>query len=266
LLEEKQLKNHIVHRTIQVIKGKQTGTISHYQYTKWQATGIPPSSTDITVLIRLAQNAREKLGGKVLVHCSDGVGRTGTYISIVNLLERLKSENQIDVLKTVKDIRDMRSAMVGNEAQYKYLYTYLEEYLSTFDNYDNIRFENEEEKANEEEGEEEEEDEEEEEEDEEEEEEDDDDEQSNYYELKDVTFDTQEGEEEEQEEEDEESKPKEELTFSFEAKDVLETDEVMTRGRSRSSLNKSPPLTVVRSKSKEAVLRNGESLKNNSMV
>ena len=45
---------------------------------------------------------------------SDGAGRTGTFLAIVNLVERLKCEKRIDVLQTVKDLRDMRPNMVGN--------------------------------------------------------------------------------------------------------------------------------------------------------
>ena len=41
--------------------------------------------------------------------------RTGTFLAIVNLIDSLKSDNKIDVLKTVKDLRDMRPSMVGNE-------------------------------------------------------------------------------------------------------------------------------------------------------
>ena len=41
--------------------------------------------------------------------------RTGTFLAIVNLIDSIKCDNQIDVLKTVKDLRDMRPSMVGNE-------------------------------------------------------------------------------------------------------------------------------------------------------
>ena len=47
--------------------------------------------------------------------CSDGAGRTGVLCSLVNLLERLKRENRVDIFRAVKDLRDCRPLMVRNK-------------------------------------------------------------------------------------------------------------------------------------------------------
>ena len=44
--------------------------------------------------------------------CSDGCGRTGVYIAISILLERLKTEGVVDVFHTVRTLRHQRSGMV----------------------------------------------------------------------------------------------------------------------------------------------------------
>ena len=44
--------------------------------------------------------------------CSDGLGRTGTFIAIWSLIEQMKAEGQIDVVGTIKSIRTQRPGAV----------------------------------------------------------------------------------------------------------------------------------------------------------
>ena len=48
------------------------------------------------------------------VSCSDGAGRTGTYIAISNLLERMRTEQVVDVFQAIKIIRETRPEFVEN--------------------------------------------------------------------------------------------------------------------------------------------------------
>ena len=48
----------------------------------------------------------------IVTFCRNGCSNTGTLIAIINLLENLKVQNEVDVLRTVKDLRDMRPNMV----------------------------------------------------------------------------------------------------------------------------------------------------------
>jgi protein tyrosine phosphatase len=50
----------------------------------------------------------------LLIHFSDGAGRTGTYIAISNLLERMKIEHAMDVFQAIKIIRGIRPQFVEN--------------------------------------------------------------------------------------------------------------------------------------------------------
>ena len=48
----------------------------------------------------------------ILSTCSDGLGRTGTFIAIWSLIEQMKAEGQIDVVGTIKSIRTQRPGAV----------------------------------------------------------------------------------------------------------------------------------------------------------
>jgi len=60
--------------------------------------------------------------GPVVVHCSAGVGRTGTFIGIENIIEKIHKNMPIDVFNTVLDLRKNRINMVQNQFQYRFIY------------------------------------------------------------------------------------------------------------------------------------------------
>lgn len=75
--------------------GKQTRTVTHYQYEGWPDHGVPPSAAPIRHLVRLIE--RERMNeppqqSPMVVHCSAGVGRTGTFVTIHMTLLRLYHE------------------------------------------------------------------------------------------------------------------------------------------------------------------------------
>ena len=50
----------------------------------------------------------------MIVHCSDGVGRAGTYVLIDMVLNRMmKGSKEIDIAATLEHIRDQRSGEIG---------------------------------------------------------------------------------------------------------------------------------------------------------
>jgi len=139
LLDQKIINDNIIMRSIKVFKGNQTATkIKHYQYINWTERGTPDKTRDVIELVRLMNASILRDGGIPLVHCGNGADRTGTFLAIVNSIKALQNDSQMDVVKTVKDLRDLRPSMVGNEVQYRFIYEVLRDYVATFDVYDSI--------------------------------------------------------------------------------------------------------------------------------
>jgi protein tyrosine phosphatase len=88
-------------------------TVIHFHFTAWPDHGVPLQPTSF-ILFRRKYHSYDTScsGGPVVVHCSAGVGRTGTFIALEYLLEQAKSEGKVDVLGCIYKIRESRVNMV----------------------------------------------------------------------------------------------------------------------------------------------------------
>ncbi|XP_028402571.1 receptor-type tyrosine-protein phosphatase F-like isoform X3 [Dendronephthya gigantea] len=113
--------------------------VNIFQYTKWPDHRTPPDANGVISLTSLVENSRKSFDpAPIIVACSDGAGRTGTYIAISNLLERMKIEQAMDVFQAIKIIRGIRPQFVENAEQYQFCYKAMMTYLDSFSEYANF--------------------------------------------------------------------------------------------------------------------------------
>jgi len=87
--------------------------VKQFQYMGWPEEGVPENGSGLIDLIGQVQKWQRSSGDKpIIVHCSGGCGRTGTFITVSILLERLKTEGVVDVFHTVRGLRLQRPGMV----------------------------------------------------------------------------------------------------------------------------------------------------------
>ncbi|KAM6948832.1 receptor-type tyrosine-protein phosphatase S isoform 3-T3 [Aplochiton taeniatus] len=115
----------------------QSRTVRQFQFTDWPEQGVPKTGEGFIDFIGQVHKTKEQFGqdGPITVHCSAGVGRTGVFITLSIVLERMRYEGAVDIFQTVKMLRTQRPAMVQTEDEYQFCYQAALEYLGSFDHY-----------------------------------------------------------------------------------------------------------------------------------
>ncbi|XP_014681582.1 PREDICTED: tyrosine-protein phosphatase Lar-like [Priapulus caudatus] len=115
----------------------QSRTVRQFQFTDWPEQGVPKSGEGFIDFIGQVHKTKDQFGqdGPITIHCSAGVGRTGVFITLSIVLERMRYEGVVDMFQTVKTLRTQRPCMVQTEDQYQFCYKAALEYLGSFDHY-----------------------------------------------------------------------------------------------------------------------------------
>uniref|UniRef100_A0A673UPQ2 protein-tyrosine-phosphatase n=1 Tax=Suricata suricatta TaxID=37032 RepID=A0A673UPQ2_SURSU len=98
--------------------------IRHFHYTVWPDHGVPETTQSLIQFVRTVRDyiSRSPGAGPTVVHCSAGVGRTGTFIALDRILQQLDFKDSVDIYGAVHDLRLHRIHMVQTECQYVYLH------------------------------------------------------------------------------------------------------------------------------------------------
>ncbi|XP_032918884.1 receptor-type tyrosine-protein phosphatase eta isoform X7 [Catharus ustulatus] len=109
--------------TVEKDNSPESHTVRQFHFTSWPDHGVP-ETTDLLINFRHLvheYNSQNPVDSPTLVHCSAGVGRTGTFIAIDRLIQQMEMENSVDVYGVVYDLRMHRPLMVQTEDQYVFL-------------------------------------------------------------------------------------------------------------------------------------------------
>ncbi|XP_023681514.2 receptor-type tyrosine-protein phosphatase beta isoform X1 [Paramormyrops kingsleyae] len=98
--------------------------VRQFHYTVWPDHGVPETTQSLVQFVRTVRDYinRTPSSGPTVVHCSAGVGRTGTFIALDRALQQLDAKDTVDIYGAVFDLRLHRSHMVQTECQYAYLH------------------------------------------------------------------------------------------------------------------------------------------------
>ncbi|GAB1286903.1 Receptor-type tyrosine-protein phosphatase alpha [Apodemus speciosus] len=104
--------------------------ITQFHFTSWPDFGVPFTPIGMLKFLKKVKACNPQYAGAIVVHCSAGVGRTGTFVVIDAMLDMMHSERKVDVYGFVSRIRAQRCQMVQTDMQYVFIYqALLEHYL-----------------------------------------------------------------------------------------------------------------------------------------
>ena len=97
----------------QTSEPEQERTITHMLYTAWPDHGVPRNAMSLISFIRRVRKEHPtSLATPLLVHCSAGVGRTGTFILLDLAIQQMKREGTLSVFSHLQNMRNQRMKMV----------------------------------------------------------------------------------------------------------------------------------------------------------
>jgi len=132
-IEVRKLKLHV--------EGRGDTTVWHLLYTKWPDHGVPDGADydSFFELMKLSRELNSDTSNPRIIHCSAGVGRTGTFIALETLMREIdegamdRLDPNVDVnnndndpiFRAVDALRDQRLKMVQDVSQYKFIHQVL---------------------------------------------------------------------------------------------------------------------------------------------
>lgn len=103
---------------------QETRTLTQFHFLSWPAEGTPASTRPLLDFRRKVNKCYRGRSCPIIVHCSDGAGRTGTYILIDMVLNRMaKGVKEIDIAATLEHVRDQRPGLVRSKDQFEFALT-----------------------------------------------------------------------------------------------------------------------------------------------
>uniref|UniRef100_A0A8C7Q0X2 Receptor-type tyrosine-protein phosphatase alpha n=1 Tax=Oncorhynchus mykiss TaxID=8022 RepID=A0A8C7Q0X2_ONCMY len=104
--------------------------VTQFHFTSWPDFGVPFTPIGMLKFLKKVKTCNPQYAGPIVVHCSAGVGRTGTFIVIDAMLDMMNTERKVDVFGFVTRIRAQRCQMVQTDMQYVFIFqAMLEHYL-----------------------------------------------------------------------------------------------------------------------------------------
>ncbi|XP_033494642.2 receptor-type tyrosine-protein phosphatase N2 [Epinephelus lanceolatus] len=106
------------------LQTNETRTVTQFHFLSWMDRGIPNSARTLLDFRRKVNKCYRGRSCPIIVHCSDGAGRSGTYILIDMVLNRMaKGAKEIDIAATLEHLRDQRAGMVQTKEQFEFALT-----------------------------------------------------------------------------------------------------------------------------------------------
>ncbi|KAK0406762.1 hypothetical protein QR680_018790 [Steinernema hermaphroditum] len=112
---------------LEVGDGKEASIlVNMFIWRDWPDKHVPAGGLGI---LRMLRYSRHKKDSVCIVHCSAGIGRTGTVVGLEIAMSRLEAKQPVNIYEVVKELRTRRAQAVQTEVQYVFMHRVICEYL-----------------------------------------------------------------------------------------------------------------------------------------
>ncbi|XP_019853323.1 PREDICTED: uncharacterized protein LOC100636373 isoform X2 [Amphimedon queenslandica] len=122
-------------------KNGETRHLMHYQFLGWPDYGVPENGSDVIDVLDAARSMQGCFseyvtdpdrfplhGPPMVIHCSAGIGRSGTFASLDYCIDELRMTNKVNVQECVRLLRQQRAFSIQTDEQYAFCYKTVLEY------------------------------------------------------------------------------------------------------------------------------------------
>ena len=134
-VEEKKVDNFLIKRKFKIYYNNDSKIVNQLHFIGWPDHGVPDVKTVYNTFRYMIDEV--KFNGKkpVVVHCSAGVGRTGTFITMFNIVDEIEKQKEKDVIyinifNLVRKLKEMRIYLVENILQYEFVHNFVILYVN----------------------------------------------------------------------------------------------------------------------------------------
>ncbi|XP_052097034.1 receptor-type tyrosine-protein phosphatase T-like isoform X7 [Mytilus californianus] len=122
LLIDEDVYSDFTIRTLKIVKENQSKTVKQFHFTAWPDKDVPKYASSIVHFRHKVFSSNVSPNGPIIIHCSAGIGRTGTFIALDYIVNEANDLKYIDVFKCVETLRRQRVNMVQTARQYVFLH------------------------------------------------------------------------------------------------------------------------------------------------
>ncbi|XP_070577123.1 receptor-type tyrosine-protein phosphatase O-like [Ptychodera flava] len=102
--------------------GGRNKRVRHFNFTAWSDYGVPEATQPLLHFVRAVREQIPDYIHPVIVHCSSGVGRTGTFVALDRLIQHMRDNDYVDIYGIACEMRMHRMYMIQTESQYVFIH------------------------------------------------------------------------------------------------------------------------------------------------